>query len=354
MAKMFYTLDEAKGALAKNEEEIKQLSREGRLREFRDGARLMFKADQVEALKAELAGGTGQADLGPSDSGSAMAIGLTDSQGMSGTGLTLTDDTGRGTGAGITLKEDTALSADLGLSGSVGGVPSPARSGTGSALGLAGSATGSVAGSAVSGTGQPVSGSRAGVDVFQNEEVDRVDPGAATAVAGGVSDQMNVESVGSGSGLLDLTKESDDTSLGAELLDEIAPSASASGSGMKKTGTDTASVGSMAGLSGTRAGTGVGMAAAGARSAAAAAAPAPQVLVEKADPLAAAFGAAALGATVFVIFGAFALITGMLDTAPSIMQTAGKYGFGVLAGAGVVLSVVFFLIGLVLGKAGLR
>ena len=48
MAKMFYTLDEARAALGKNEEEIKQYAREGRLREFRDGPRLMFKADQVE------------------------------------------------------------------------------------------------------------------------------------------------------------------------------------------------------------------------------------------------------------------------------------------------------------------
>ncbi len=54
MAKMFYTLDEAKSALGRNEEEIKQLAREGRLREFRDGPRLMFKADQVEQLKNEM------------------------------------------------------------------------------------------------------------------------------------------------------------------------------------------------------------------------------------------------------------------------------------------------------------
>ena len=58
MAKMFYTLDETKGALGLNEEEIKQLSREGRLREFRDGPRLMFKADQVDNLKAELTSAT--------------------------------------------------------------------------------------------------------------------------------------------------------------------------------------------------------------------------------------------------------------------------------------------------------
>jgi hypothetical protein len=36
-------------------------------------------------------------------------------------------------------------------------------------------------------------------------------------------DELSLEGVGSGSGLLDLTRESDDTSLGAELLDEIYP-----------------------------------------------------------------------------------------------------------------------------------
>ena len=51
MAKMFYTMDETKNVLGRNEEEIKQLAREGRLREFRDGPRLMFKADQVEDAK---------------------------------------------------------------------------------------------------------------------------------------------------------------------------------------------------------------------------------------------------------------------------------------------------------------
>src|SRR5947207_10265886 len=61
MAKMFYTMEETKASLGRNEEDIKQLAREGRLREFRDGPRLMFKADQVEQLKAELGGGGGDA-----------------------------------------------------------------------------------------------------------------------------------------------------------------------------------------------------------------------------------------------------------------------------------------------------
>src|SRR4051812_7083497 len=134
MAKMFYTLDETKVALSKNEEDIKQLTREGRLREFRDGPRLMFKADQVEQLKAELGGGTlDQVDLGPSDSGA--PIGLVDSRGSMGgsqSGIQLTDvDASQMSGSGMQMqmKDDTALAGDLGLSGSVGRMPSPGRPG---------------------------------------------------------------------------------------------------------------------------------------------------------------------------------------------------------------------------------
>src|SRR5215510_6662596 len=110
MAKMFYTLDEAKAALGKNEEEIKQLSREGRLREFRDGPRLMFKADQVEQLKNELGmgssmGSSDQVDIGISDTGA--PIGLVDSRSASATGISLVDtDMGRGGSAGGMVLKD--------------------------------------------------------------------------------------------------------------------------------------------------------------------------------------------------------------------------------------------------------
>src|SRR5215203_2271731 len=153
MAKMFYTMEEAKATLGKSEEEVKQYAREGRLREFRDGPRLMFKADQVEQLKGELSGGGGldTVDIGVSDSGG--LIGLVDTTGASGTSITLSDDdTGQssragGSSSGLSLKkDDTALAADLGLSGtmggSLGGVPSPGRPGTGaspSGTGLSGS-----------------------------------------------------------------------------------------------------------------------------------------------------------------------------------------------------------------------
>ncbi|MEA3225173.1 MAG: helix-turn-helix domain-containing protein [Planctomycetota bacterium] len=53
MAGMFYSLQEAIEKLSKTEEEIKQLIADGKLREFRDGANLLFKVEEVEALMAE-------------------------------------------------------------------------------------------------------------------------------------------------------------------------------------------------------------------------------------------------------------------------------------------------------------
>jgi hypothetical protein len=355
MAKMFYTLDEAKSALAKNEEEIKQYTREGRLREFRDGPRLMYKADQVEALKAELAGGD-PVDIGASDSGA--AIGLADSKGAgsgigsgvgsgvgsgigsgvgsglgsaltgSGSGLNLVDtDSGHGAAAGgMALKEDTALAADLGLSGSVGGMPSPGRS-----------VSASSSGTGLSGS----QGSRAGVDVFQNDEVDRVDPSAQTAIAPGVS-ELASEGVGSGSGLLDLTRESDDTSLGAELLDEIAPGGTATG---RRSPAE----------AGTPAGSAAGQKPVEILGAAAPSRGMNVVTVEEeADPMAPAFGAAALGASLVVIFGAYALVSGVLDTGPEILRNAGKYGFIGVAAGGLAVTLVFFVVGLIVGKTTAR
>jgi len=53
MAGMFYSLQEAAEKLNKTEEEIKQIVQEGKLREFRDGPNLLFKVEEVEALMSE-------------------------------------------------------------------------------------------------------------------------------------------------------------------------------------------------------------------------------------------------------------------------------------------------------------
>jgi hypothetical protein len=63
----------------------------------------------------------------------------------------------------------------------------------------------------------------AGISIFDDEEleIEPADPMAKTQIAPSLEEQMSTEGVGSGSGLLDLTRESDDTSLGAEVLDHI-------------------------------------------------------------------------------------------------------------------------------------
>ncbi len=340
MAKMFYTLDETKAALAKNEEDIKQLTREGRLREFRDGPRLMFKADQVEQLKAELGGGSmDHVDLGPSDSGA--PIGLVDSRGGtgSGVGVQLSDvdaSSMSGSGMQMQMKDDTALAGDLGLSGSVGGLPSPGRMSGGSMAGgsLAG---GSMAGGSMSGTGLTgslsgtASGSRHGINVFTaDDSVEHADPGAQTAIT--PSDQVNLDGVGSGSGLLDLTRESDDTSLGAELLDEIAP-----GKGAKR---------------GRSADSGIAAAEAGSDRRIVTP---PPVYVETPDPIAPALGGAALAAALFALIGGLVVTAGVLGARPALVDlVAGKpaenRSVWIIFGIGAAAAVVFGVIGLVAGK----
>ena len=311
----------------------------------------MFKADQVEAIKNELGlggGDSGGSDIGITDTGA--PIGLVDSRGASGTGISLSDTdpglrsgsasgiplsaTGSGTGTGIgsgigsgmVLKDDTALAADVGLSGSMGGVPSPGRPGS---SGLTGTAAG-----------------RSGISIFGSEENEPADPSAQTNIASNVPDQVSLESVGSGSGLLDLTRESDDTSLGAELLDEIAPTGSKAGS----------RGGSLAGASragsriaeGTRVG---GTAVAepaitgSVRGGGGVAGP---IMYEQADPMAPAFAGACLGASVFAIFGGLVLVSAMLGAKiPLVASIEANKSLSLwpLFGIGVGVSLLFFVVG---------
>lgn len=313
MAKMFYTMDETKAALGKNEEEIKQFAREGRLREFRDGPRLMFKADQVETLKAELGGGGGagdQIDLAGPGGESGAPIGLVDSRGASSSGsaISLADS-----GAGALSKDDTALAADL--SGSMGGVPSPGRGGS------------TMGGKVATGTG---------VTVFGADEVDRADPGAQTAISQSISDNASLESVGSGSGLLDLTRESDDTSLGALALDQTAPGAPSPKAGRRGPGETSAAT-----LAGGEEPVVVRAAAGG-----------QPVYREAVDEMAPAFAGAALGACIAMLVGAYVLMTAVTaNYKPAFVTSLADQGPLLLSAYGLGLAVVLFIIGLFVGKA---
>jgi len=308
MAKMFYTMDEARSALGKNEEEIKQLAREGRLREFRDGPRLMFKADQVEQLKGELgAGGGGEPISLVPESDSGAPIGLADSRSASASGISLVDSSA---GRAVS-KEDTHL-ADLGLSGSLGGVPSPGRS------------------------GDSRMGTRGGM-ALDVEDSRRADPSAQTAI-NAAPDQVSLEGSGLGSGLLDLTRESDDTSLGA-VFDELTPS----GGGQRRGGAATPSAAME-----TQAGEDLGTAVAGDRGARAALAE--PMYVQGPDAMGTALGFAAAAATIVLCFGGFILAAAVMGFRPSILddlrrETSGMMYVAIAVGITVIFTVAGFFVG---------
>lgn len=76
-------------------------------------------------------------------------------------------------------------------------------------------------GLALSGSGLPLadSGEGTGVSVFDTDHGGETESGDVGETF--QDDELNLDAIGSGSGLLDLTRESDDTSLGAELLEEV-------------------------------------------------------------------------------------------------------------------------------------
>jgi hypothetical protein len=179
-----------------------------------------------------------------------------------------------------------------------------------------------------------------GVNVFGEEGTGRVDPMAQTSIGSGIQDQINLEGVGSGSGLLDLTRESDDTSLGAELLDEISPGGSVAGGGGGRRGGAVVMADS-------------GMAMETPRTTGRSVISQP-VYVEAADALAPAMGWLALFGAGVVIFGLFVLLNAVTGVRPSVvasMSGAGGKGtvYLIMAFAG---AAVFFVIGLIVGKLG--
>jgi hypothetical protein len=179
---------------------------------------------------------------------------------------------------------------------------------------------------------------------------------AQTAISGGsFADQVSLEGVGSGSGLLDLTRESDDTSLGAELLDEIAPGGTKRGSkagSLAGTGLGSGAGSAMGSAMGTAAGTAAGGTAVGAPAVGRRGAAAGQIAyVEEDDPSVGWFGGAALGAAIFVLFGGFALACAVMDASPPILGQARDLGLGMLLAVGAGVAVLLSIVCGILGKA---
>ena len=194
MAGMFYSLQEAAEKLNKTEDELKQIVKEGKLREFRDGPNLLFKVEEVEALMSE---------SGAPESKEAVT-------------------------------PETTIPDALEPATPEPKAPAPSEQAADSSEILLAPETGApVASSELTDADTALTGE--GISVLGETDRDYEitdDTMAETAIPTGttgttpevpleeIEEDVNLDSFGSGSGLLDLSLQADDTSLGG-ILDEI-------------------------------------------------------------------------------------------------------------------------------------
>jgi len=172
--KLFYTLEEAAQKLGRSTDEVLAMARSGQLQEFRDKDKIMFKVESIDLLSG------GDDDLKLDD-------------------LKLSDSASGG--SSMNLGDDIPMASSGGSVAGAGG--SRGASGAGSDIGLMDSG-----GTHASRAPKPTSA------------FDSMGSVAGSSIRPGQEERMNIETVGSGSGILDITRESDDTTLGAEILDQ--------------------------------------------------------------------------------------------------------------------------------------
>jgi len=296
MAGMFYSLKEAAERLGKTQDTVRQVAKDGKLREFRDGSNLLFKVEEVEALLAEgVDSGTGvleleeaPANVPPAEAAPALEepvpaleeetpaagedepVPLLDEEAASAlddefvpaldeeaTAPTLDDSLDEDI---FKLDEEVALAADsveetdatsgLDLAPEVeaqdtgettaaeeplvvdeGQAPAEEATGTGEEISLAAESSALASESDITSMDTALTGESANVlgettgadyDVTDDSLAETAGPAGSSAEASleEIEDDVNLDNFGSGSGLLDLSLQADDTSLGG-ILDEI-------------------------------------------------------------------------------------------------------------------------------------
>jgi excisionase family DNA binding protein len=274
---MFLSLKEAAAKLNITEEQVQQLVRDGKLREFRDGANVLFKVDEVEGLVAEMP----EAELeevsleaepaepeveAGGDTALAAEVPVEEEEELKAEPAELEVEAGGDTAlapeAPVEKEEELeAKSAeleaepeevlevsaaegaakapegkpeealeepDLLMEAEAGGETAGGKEGEGEevALGL-GESEDSGAGEELA-EAETVAGTE-GLNVLGETDIElegAADTGAETKGGSGeasleeIEEDVNLDSFGSGSGLLDLSLQADDTSLGG-ILDEI-------------------------------------------------------------------------------------------------------------------------------------
>ncbi len=274
MEKLFYTLEEAAERLGKSADDVRQMASSGQLEQFRDRDKLMFKKQQVDLL----AGGE-EEPLRLADSGELEPIGLASSG--SATGINIGADSskeGGKDGTGISLLDDATDDSDANA-----------------------------------------------VTRITNSPTALVDPGEDKRSASGSG------------GLLDLTREADDTSLGAGLLEDVY-------------GSETVASQTVAAEAGADGGALFESPAGTSESSFESSAPTAVVAAEVYDgPGSGLVGGLALGAVVALGVAAFTLIMGMTGSGGGMLKTIGD-NFMPLVGIAAGVAVVSAIVGWLLGK----
>ncbi len=179
MADTFYTIQEAAEKLGKSENAVKDMVKNGELREYRDGTNVLFKTEDVDKMAIgdiDLMAEADEANLeiGPAETGE---ISLASS------------------GGELSVDEDIFALTDT-------------SAGTGPQ------------GSSINILGETDSEFKISEDTKSETRSLKIgsDTGPGEAK---IEEDVNLDSFGSGSGLLDLSLQADDTSLGAEVLEDI-------------------------------------------------------------------------------------------------------------------------------------
>jgi excisionase family DNA binding protein len=200
MAGMFYSIKEVAEKLGKSEDEVRQLVKAGQLREFRDGPNLLFKVDEVTALMSDtglmeaskhaekpaapkteeeaeveksVPAGKGAAPTPETEAEAEEILLAPETPSKPGEEIQLTDADTQIVEEGIKVLGETDTAEAL---GDTGGETFKGLSGT------------------------PAAGKEASLEEIEKD--------------------VSLDTFGSGSGLLDLSLQADDTSLGG-ILDEI-------------------------------------------------------------------------------------------------------------------------------------
>jgi hypothetical protein len=267
---MFYSLKETADKLGRTEDEVKQLAKEGKLREFRDGSNLLFKIDEVEALLGEGAppeaappeeamaevaepeasepepsleedaldledlgagvegeeAGTAEFQLDEEEPAEATSAAeepeeeldlelVGEAEGTSELGFAPEADETSGEPEAVGPDEEKPVEETTQEEDEILLAPESGMLGTESDI--------TDMDTALTGEGVSVLGETdTGYDVTEDSMAETVGPAGTSTEASleEIEDDVNLDSFGSGSGLLDLSLQADDTSLGG-ILDEI-------------------------------------------------------------------------------------------------------------------------------------